>query len=557
MSLKTVIDHYIQKQQDLSVVDQFAILHDQAKQPLQAVYYSNLIPLGLPGENQQFAFEVDLDECTGCKACVSACHSLNGLEENETWREVGFLHGVDEKKNPIVQHVTTACHHCLEPGCMQGCPVKAYEKDPVTGIVHHLDDQCIGCQYCTLMCPYDVPQYSKSKGIVRKCNMCSDRLLNHEAPACVQACPNQAIKITIVDNEEVLMRSKSGEFVAKAPDPAITKPTTLFKRKKPLPQTLISGDWLKDKVQHAHMPLVLMLVLTQLSVGTYWFNWVIETFFSNASENLKIMHATVAFFSGILAFASSTLHLGRPQYAFRSFLGIGTSWMSREIAVFGIFAAFSFFYTIQSAWIFIPFVNDYPLFLKISDLLNHVPINAIVLTAGTVGVFCSAMIYHSTKRIIWDIKTTGFQFLTSLLLLGLSSVIFSLSIYRLVTHQIISDISLYTFLFEFLGAVAVVKITYDISLTLKQNLNPSGRSASLLRTGLADVLVMRFFFGVVGGIILPVIALILIDNMADRIELTLFIVGFLPLLFNIIADILGRYLFFTASVPNKMPGGKL
>ena len=53
-------------------------------------------------------------------------------------------------------------HHRLpslrRSGCLNGCPVLAYEKDPVTGIVRHLDDQCIGCQYCMLKCPYDVPQ---------------------------------------------------------------------------------------------------------------------------------------------------------------------------------------------------------------------------------------------------------------------------------------------------------------------------------------------------------------------------------------------------------------
>jgi len=142
------------------------------------------------GEGRTLVYDL-LDACTGCKACVTACHSLNGLDEGETWRDVGTLFG-GTGAEPVQQTVTTACHHCLDPACMNGCPVNAYDKDPVTGIVRHLDDQCIGCQYCILKCPYDVPKYSRKRGIVRKCDMCSGRLAAGEAPACVQACPNEA-----------------------------------------------------------------------------------------------------------------------------------------------------------------------------------------------------------------------------------------------------------------------------------------------------------------------------------------------------------------------------
>ena len=57
-------------------------------------------------------------------------------------------------------------------------------------------------RYCVLKCPYDVPKYSESAGIVRKCDMCSSRLAADEAPACVQACPHEAISIRIVDRRE-------------------------------------------------------------------------------------------------------------------------------------------------------------------------------------------------------------------------------------------------------------------------------------------------------------------------------------------------------------------
>jgi Fe-S-cluster-containing dehydrogenase component len=99
---------------------------------------------------------------------------MNGLDEGETWHDVGVLFGGTVLK-PVQQTITTACHHCVDPACMNGCPVNAYDKDPVTGIVRHLDDQCIGCQYCIWKCPYNVPKYSKKRGIVRKCDMCSSR----------------------------------------------------------------------------------------------------------------------------------------------------------------------------------------------------------------------------------------------------------------------------------------------------------------------------------------------------------------------------------------------
>ena len=139
-----LLAQYQSLQQDLTAVERFARRHAAKELPDQRVY-SELIPLERPKPGQQYAFQVDLDACTGCKACVSACHHLNGLDETEaeTWRSVGLLHG-GSPAAPVQQTVTTACHHCVDPACMKGCPVDAYEKDPVTGIVRHLVDQCIG-----------------------------------------------------------------------------------------------------------------------------------------------------------------------------------------------------------------------------------------------------------------------------------------------------------------------------------------------------------------------------------------------------------------------------
>ena len=181
------------------------------------------------------------------------------------WRKVGLLVG-GSSRLPVLQHVTTACHHCVEPACMEGCPVQAYEKDPVTGIVRHLDDQCIGCQYCILKCPYDVPRYSKSKGIVRKCDMCTNRLAGGRGPglrAGVSRIRQSASRSSI---RKCGKESRGEPFSAGAPEPGYTKPSTVYKTRKPLP-TICCPPITGRPPQHSHLPLVWMLVLTQMSVG--------------------------------------------------------------------------------------------------------------------------------------------------------------------------------------------------------------------------------------------------------------------------------------------------
>src|ERR1043165_148488 len=202
MTPRSLVEELLADQQGLTAVEQFSRIHEENLLAPHEPFYRDLIPLEAPRPGEQYAFEVEFDKCSGCKACVTACHSLNGLDDDETWRGVGELISTDWRA-PLKQTVTTACHHCVDPGCLNGCPVLAYDKDPVTGIVRHLDDQCIGCQYCVMMCPYEVPQYSKSRGIVRKCDMCHSRLAVGEAPACVQACPTRAISIKVVEQAKV------------------------------------------------------------------------------------------------------------------------------------------------------------------------------------------------------------------------------------------------------------------------------------------------------------------------------------------------------------------
>ncbi len=89
----TPIDRYLAEQADLTAVERFARRHHPSAVPTPSRYYRDLVPLQRPGAGQQYGFEVDLDACTGCKACVTACHNLNGLDAGESWRTVGLVHG--------------------------------------------------------------------------------------------------------------------------------------------------------------------------------------------------------------------------------------------------------------------------------------------------------------------------------------------------------------------------------------------------------------------------------------------------------------------------------
>src|SRR5688500_6094561 len=95
-----LLQRLLDEQASLTAVERFSQKHADEKNPLLGSSYKALLPASPPGPGQQYAFEVDLDMCTGCKACVAACHSLNGLDEGETWRAVGLLHG-GTAQNPV------------------------------------------------------------------------------------------------------------------------------------------------------------------------------------------------------------------------------------------------------------------------------------------------------------------------------------------------------------------------------------------------------------------------------------------------------------------------
>jgi Fe-S-cluster-containing dehydrogenase component/DMSO reductase anchor subunit len=406
-----LLDELLADQQRLQTpVTRAALAYDVQPSAWRAERFRELIPLTAPAPGQQYAFEVDLDACSGCKACVAGCHSLNGLDDEETWRDVGLVTALAESiaETPktsaaradslvighwsfsesvpaFAQTVTTACHHCADPACLNGCPVLAYEKDPVTGVVVHLDDQCIGCSYCVLKCPYDVPKYNQRLGIVRKCDLCHGRLAAGEAPACAQACPTQAIRVVLVDTAKPA--TPPDAVISLAADLAYTQPTTRYVSRKPLPKNLRAADADTLRLQHTHWALVFLLVFTQAGLGLLLAS-LAGSQISALSSQLGL--TGLAFFT--LGLIASVAHLGQPLRAWRVFLGLRRSWLSREAVLLG--AAFP----LLAANVLWAFVAAY-----LPDAIRHWSsfMGYSGLVFATLGVVSSGMIYIDTRRHFW------------------------------------------------------------------------------------------------------------------------------------------------------------
>lgn len=550
-----VIQEYLSAQADLRAVLEFASAHDHGSIEAKDGLYESKIPLTRPKAGEQYAFSVDLDACTGCKACVVGCNKMNGLDPGESFRSVGLIHGGAEG-NPIQKTVTTACHHCLDPACMNGCPVGAYEKDPLTGIVKHLDDQCIGCQYCTLTCPYEVPQYNSRLGIVRKCDMCSSRLDAGEAPACVQSCPNGAISIRLVETREVLLEAQADAFLPGAPSPGITAPTTTFRSQAALPKNALPANFFDVRPAAKHMPLVIMLVLTQLSVGAFAWDWLSSLSAEGHSESLARSLFALGF--GLIALFASTFHLGRPLYAFRAVIGLGRSWMSREIVAFGVFVSAAQVHSIVS-WCLadargIDLVNSLGVGISRDDLAAlHGMTLAGTAVIGGLAVFTSAMIYVSTNRKFWSPGWTFFRFYGSAALLGGLSYLVSYHVEHAL-GALDGTLIVPPKVVLLIGVASVIKLLGELSVLGHLKDKQQGdmkRSALLLSGPLRRALEARGLLLVLGGMLLPFVLYVLgpIPSGAG-----LFLAS-LALVFCVSGELLERMLFFQAVSAPRMPGG--
>jgi Fe-S-cluster-containing dehydrogenase component len=146
----------------------------------------------------------DATKCIGCKACMVACREANGLEADARdgkWDDPLGLSGnaknvitLEKGENGVESFMKMQCMHCVDPACVSVCMLGALHKGE-KGIVEYNVDSCIGCRYCQVACPFNVPafEWKSSTPKIVKCELCRDRLAENKIPACAEVCPREAV----------------------------------------------------------------------------------------------------------------------------------------------------------------------------------------------------------------------------------------------------------------------------------------------------------------------------------------------------------------------------
>ncbi|QIA07502.1 4Fe-4S dicluster domain-containing protein [Draconibacterium halophilum] len=145
----------------------------------------------------------DSTRCMGCQSCEFACAEAHGLPMPEDYPEAGVLRKTDETRRTVVNayetpqgevYVKRQCMHCNQPACDAACLTQAMHKT-TQGPVIWREKKCMGCRYCMVSCPFDMPkfEYNSPNPKITKCDMCFDRQQEGKLPTCVENCPAEAL----------------------------------------------------------------------------------------------------------------------------------------------------------------------------------------------------------------------------------------------------------------------------------------------------------------------------------------------------------------------------
>ncbi|MFC1854069.1 4Fe-4S dicluster domain-containing protein, partial [candidate division CSSED10-310 bacterium] len=192
-----------------------------APNPLEKVYAAEV-------EQEFVGVLVDTTRCIGCRRCEQACAKANGLPipnikdesvlktirttDTEAWTVVNRYH-----TGKGLVSVKRQCMHCNQPGCTTACLVNAMLKKKAGPVIWQAS-KCMGCRYCMVSCPFDVPKFEYHKAIptIQKCNFCFERQRKGQIPACVEACPVDALMFSsrrnVVENAHSRIAAKPDQY---------------------------------------------------------------------------------------------------------------------------------------------------------------------------------------------------------------------------------------------------------------------------------------------------------------------------------------------------------
>ncbi|MBI5410026.1 MAG: 4Fe-4S dicluster domain-containing protein [Nitrospirae bacterium] len=155
------------------------------------------------------SFLIDMTKCIGCRGCQVACKQWNQNQADKTRISLKFTNPVKLNANTYTNidffesekagHVSwnfarNGCFHCKQPSCVSACPVAALIKTKEGPVIYRAE-RCIGCRYCMLSCPFNIPKFEweKISPRIQKCTFCHERILDNKIPACAKTCPSGTI----------------------------------------------------------------------------------------------------------------------------------------------------------------------------------------------------------------------------------------------------------------------------------------------------------------------------------------------------------------------------